>query len=322
MIRLKDLVFQTPLIQAPMAGCPDLAFRTVARRFGMEMAYPEMISAESLIRANPKTLDFMKTHAGDRPLGCQLFGARPESVAEAARMAEAMGFDAVDINMGCPVPKVTGPGAGSALMKDPRRAARMIRQTARVLRKIPLTVKMRTGFADATGKEALELARIASGAGAAAVAVHARTKTQGYSGKADWNVIRLVKKKVRIPVFGNGDVFLPADARRMMRETGCDAVMIGRGSLGNPWIYARALAAMRRRRIPPPPELKERKKIFLEHFALLTDSEGEKRALLKIRTVAAWYFRGFPRAAELRQRMNRVRSARAVTRWVEEFNPT
>jgi len=321
MIRLGKLKLKTPVIQSPMAGCTDLAFRQIAREFGMELAYLEMISCESLVRDNRKTLGLMKTAPWDRPIGCQLVGAREEAMGEAARIAKDMGFDLIDINMGCPVPKITKSGAGSALMKDLRAAGKIMGAVRKGAPRVPVTVKMRKGYEDDSGKEAVELARIAEAEGLEAVAVHGRTRLQGYSGKADWRVIAKVKAAVKVPVFGNGDVNSGWDAGRMLEETGCDGVMLGRGALGNPWIYRQAEAVLRGGEVPPKPSFEEKKEVFLRHFDLELKYEGPRTGLLNSRTIACWYFKGYPGAAKLRAKINRLRTADKVREAIEGFRP-
>lgn len=309
MIQLKDLKLKTNIIQSPMAGCTDLAFRLVAREHGMEMAFMEMVSCESLIRHQKKALELMKTVEKDRPLGCQLVGCRADAMGEAAAIAEGMGYDLIDINIGCPVPKITGPGGGSALLKEPDAAREIFKAIQKNLKRVPFTAKMRLGFADESGDEAIRMAQIAEGEGLAAVSVHGRTREQGYSGKANWEAIGRVKRAVKIPVFGNGDVNSGEDAQKMLDITGCDGVMLGRGALGNPWIYRSVQAVLDGRPAPAEPTLEDRKKAFLQHFELEIQTEGPVLGVLKCRKIACWYFKGYPGSAELRDRVNHTTSA-------------
>ncbi|HOW58075.1 MAG TPA: tRNA dihydrouridine synthase DusB, partial [Smithellaceae bacterium] len=235
---MSDIIkkLQNKALLAPLAGISNLPFRLIARSCGCALAYTEMISANGLVRQTQKTLEYLKTGEADRPLGMQIFGADPAVMAEAARMAQDMGADLIDINMGCPVKKVVRTGAGAVLLKDPRLICDIISAVKKAVA-LPITVKIRSGW---SGKSinAVEVARIAEESGVAAIAVHARTADQGYSGKADWRIIAAVKNAVKIPVIGNGDIHLPQDALAMISQTACDAVMIGRGALGNPWLFA------------------------------------------------------------------------------------
>lgn len=320
MLQLKDLKLKTNIIQSPMAGCTDLAFRLVAREHGMEMAFMEMVSCESLVRNNRKALELMKTVESDRPLGCQLVGCRAEAMGEAAAIAEGMGYDLIDINIGCPVPKITGPGGGSALLKEPDTAREIFKAIQKNLKRVPFTAKMRLGFADPSGDEAIRMAKIAEDEGLAAVSVHGRTREQAYTGKANWEAIGRVKRAVKIPVFGNGDVNSGADAQRMLDITGCDGVMLGRGALGNPWIYREVQAVLDGRPVPAEPTLAERKQAFLKHAELEIANEGPMLGVLKCRKIACWYFKGFSGAAELRSRVNQTTTPAELFDLIHSFH--
>ncbi|MDP3980780.1 MAG: tRNA-dihydrouridine synthase family protein, partial [Chlamydiota bacterium] len=232
MICIGSLKLRTLVLQSAMAGGTDLAFRLIARSHGLQLAYLEMISANALVYKAPKTAQLLKRSKEDLPLGVQIVGSDPATMGEAAVMLEDMGFDILDINCGCPVPKIISKPAGCALLNEPDRAKKIFNEVVKRVKKIPVTVKMRAGFSDPSGKEALVLAKLAEDAGVCAVTVHGRTGTQGYSGKADWGVVAKVKKSLGIPVFGNGDIHSGEDARRFMGESGCDGVMIGRAALG------------------------------------------------------------------------------------------
>ncbi len=321
MIKLGKLLLETPVFQSPMADCTDIAFRLIARKLGLELAFTEMISAEALARENQRTLPLLRRVRGDAPLGAQLVGHNPDSMGQAAAMIEALGFEILDLNFGCPVRKVTGPGAGSALLQRPDLAAKIFKTVMAHVKKIPVTVKMRVGFTDPSGKEALSIARLAQEQGLSAVTLHGRTRAQGYTGKADWGMIGLVKKALKIPVFGNGDIFTPEDAQRMMEMTGCDGVAIGRGALGNPWLYA-GIRSCLKGHAPSSPSFEEKKRVALEHIRLEVQYEGEKKGVLQSRKIAAWYFKGCPNVAQLRNKTNRANSLEEMASLITAYHPT
>lgn len=321
MIQLKNFILDQHVIQSPMAGCTDLAFRLVAREYGMPFAFLEMVSADALVRENHKTSRLLKTVPEDKPLGAQLVGCNPEIMAEAAAMIEAMGFDLLDLNLGCPVPKVTGPGGGSALLAEPETAKQIFEKVVKSVKNIPVTVKMRKGFSDPSGNEAVRIARMAEDAGVSAVTIHGRTRTQGYSGIADWEAIGKVKKAVRIPVFGNGDVQSGDDAKRLIEVSGCDGVMIGRSGLGNPWIYRAIDARLNEAPAPVEPTVADRKKAVLKHLELEVQNEGERVGVLKFRRIACWYFKNYIGAAEFRSKVNAAVTADEMRQILSEFNP-
>jgi nifR3 family TIM-barrel protein len=318
MIKLGKLSLKTPVFQSPMADCTDIAFRLIARELGLELAFTEMISAEALARDNKRTLPLVRRVSGDKPLGAQLVGHNPVSMGKAAAIIEAMGFEILDLNFGCPVRKVTVPGAGSALLQRPDLAAKIFENVMARVKKIPVTVKMRTGFTDPSGKEALVIARLAEDHGLSAVTVHGRTRAQGYTGKADWRVIGLVKNALKIPVFGNGDIFVPEDAKHMMEMTGCDGVAVGRGALGNPWLYA-GVRAVLAGRMPDVPSFEEKKRVAREHVRLEVKYEGEKMGVLQSRRIAAWYFKGCPNVAQFRDKINRAATFKEMLRLIDNF---
>ncbi len=319
MLKLKSLTLKSGVIQSPMAGCTDLAFRLVARDKGMEFAFLEMVSADALVRKNQKTMQYLKRTEVDKPLGAQLVGCNPDIMGEAAAMIEEMGFDLLDINCGCPVPKITAPGGGSALLVEPEKTKQIFERVVKNVKNIPVTVKMRKGFADPSGDEAVRLAKIAEDAGLAAVTVHGRTRVQGYSGTADWDAIRKVKQALKIPVIGNGDVNSGEDAKRLMESSGCDGVMIGRGGLGNPWIYKSVEAVLNGTDVPEGPSLEERKQTVLKHLHLEVESEGERNAVLKFRRIACWYFQGYPGSAVLRAKVNTLETAAEMHEAIQSF---
>lgn len=325
MLKLKNLILKSRIIQSPMAGCTDLAFRLIARERGMEFAFLEMVSADALVRKNQKTFELLKSVETDRPLGAQLVGCNPDTMGEAAAMIEDMGFDLLDINCGCPVPKITAPGGGSALLIEPDKTRAIFKSIIKNIKRIPVTVKMRKGYEDTTGDEAVRLAKIAEEEGLDAVTVHGRTRAQGYSGIADWEAIGKVKKALKIPVIGNGDVINAETAKKLMETSGCDGVMIGRGGLGNPWIYKQIEEAMNPdSRLEPAgmtqgPTVEDKKRAALQHLELELQYEVERVAVLKFRKIAAWYFQGIPGASELRARVNTLHTASEMRDTIQRF---
>ena len=285
----------------------------------MEFAFLEMVSADALVRRNDRTLAFLQRTEADKPLGAQIVGCNPETMGEAAAMLEDMGFDLVDINCGCPVPKVTAPGGGSALLVDPDKTKKIFESVVKNVKRIPITVKMRKGFADESGEEAVTIAKIAEDAGLSAVTVHGRTRVQGYSGNADWGAIRKVKNAVKIPVFGNGDVNNGEDAKRLLEASGCDGVMIGRGGLGNPWIYKSIEATLHHEALPEEPALEEKKETALKHLELEIQSECEKVAVLKFRRIACWYLRELRGAGEFRAHVQTLETAADMRAAIKNF---
>src|SRR3989338_3776963 len=276
MLQLRSLTLKSGIVQSPMAGCTDLAYRLLSRSYGMEFCFLEMVSAESLIRSNQGAEELMKTVPEDKPLGAQIVGCRPEAMGEAAKIAEGLGYDLLDINFGCPVPKIAGQGAGSALLNKPNEARAIFNAVVKAVKKIPVTVKMRLGVADGSGQEAANIAKIAEECGVSAITVHGRTRTQGYTGTAKYESIRRVKDAVRIPVIGNGDVISAADAERMKKTARVDGIMIGRGSLGNPWIFKNIENALNGNSPSAEPSCQEKKEALLRHFELELAHRDEK----------------------------------------------
>ncbi|MCL6519724.1 MAG: tRNA dihydrouridine synthase DusB [Armatimonadetes bacterium] len=282
-----------------MAGVTNHAFRLICRHHGAAAVWTEMISSYGLRYRNSKTLRMFDWTDEERPVIVQIFGADTDTMASAAAMAEAVGADAIDINLGCPVRKVVRTGAGAALMQNLEQAREVMSAVVQAV-SIPVTVKTRKG-PDDKHVTAIEVARIAEEVGIAAVTIHGRTAAQGYSGTADWNIIADVKKAVRIPVIGNGDVKSPQDAVRMLTETGCDAVMIGRAALGNPWIFSRTAHYIATGEIPPEPSCAERMEVAREHLRLMTELYGEERGVREMRGQLAWYIKSIPGASQIRR---------------------
>ena len=305
---------------APMAGATDTTMRRLCAAHGAVCTVSEMVSAKALTMGDKKSPRLMAGGGGDAPFGVQLFGAQPDVMAEAARlicdMRGKMPFDFIDINMGCPVPKVVNNGEGSALMKNPKLVEEILSAMVRTLKK-PVTVKIRKGFDDSS-VNAVEIAKIAEGCGVSAIAVHGRTREQYYSGKADWDIIRQVKEAVSIPVWGNGDVFTPEDAKRMKEETGCDGIMVARGAKGNPWLFKRILHYLETGELLPPPTAEEVKRMIVRHGTLQTEFRGEEIAMREMRKHVAWYTAGFPHSSALRNDINQVETLEELERLVDE----
>lgn len=305
-MKIGNIELENPYILAPMAGVTDLPFRLLCREQGAGLLCMEMISAKALQYKNRNTKALLAIHPEEYPVSLQLFGSDPDIISEMAKQIEELPFQILDINMGCPVPKVVKNGEGSALMKNPKLVYQIVSKTVRAVRK-PVTVKIRKGFDDAH-VNAVEIAKIVEEAGGAAVAVHGRTREQYYSGKADWEIIRRVKEAVSIPVIGNGDVTSGETALAMMRQTGCDGVMIGRGAQGNPWIFRELAEYERTGTMPERPSGEMVKEAMLRHARLQMEFKGEYLGIREMRKHVAWYTKGLEGAARLRDAINRVES--------------
>jgi tRNA-dihydrouridine synthase B len=301
-LQIGNVKLENDLILGPMAGVTDLPFRLLCKEQGAGLLCMEMVSAKGIMYNNKNTKFLLTIDERERPVSLQLFGSDADIISEQAKRIEELPFDILDINMGCPVPKIVNNGDGSALMKNPLLAGEIIEKTARAIQK-PVTVKIRKGF-DEEHINAVEMAHIAQESGAAAIAVHGRTREQYYSGKADWEIIRKVKEAVKIPVIGNGDVWTPQDAIDMRKQTGCDGVMIGRGAQGNPWIFKQILHYEQTGELLEKPSPQEVTEMILRHAKMQMEFKGEYIGMREIRKHAAWYTAGYKNSAKLRGKIN------------------
>ena len=301
---IKEVLQQNPVVAAPMAGVSDRPGRLIAREYGAGLVYTEMISAKALTYKNQKTYQLMNMQDEIQPVSMQIFGSEPDVMAEGARIMQEHGAQIIDINMGCPVPKVVNNGEGSSLMRTPGVAEAIVQEMVKAVT-VPVTVKFRKGWDD-TSVTAVEFAKRMEAAGASAIAVHGRTRMQYYSGKADWGIIAQVKDTVSVPVIGNGDIFTPMDAKRMLEETGVDGVMIGRGALGRPWLYQQTVDYLRTGTYEPDPDMDVRRDIILHHAELLCEEKGEYVGMKEMRKHVAWYYKGLPHAARMRDNINQI----------------
>lgn len=310
-MKIGNVTLKNNVVAAPMAGVTDLPFRLLLKEQGAGLVCSEMVSAKAIYYNNKNTEALMLTDERERPFSLQLFGSEPELMADMVKKIEGRPFDMIDINMGCPVPKVVNNGEGSALMKQPLLAGRMIEAMAKATKK-PVTVKMRKGFDD-TCINAVEMAHIAQESGAAMVTVHGRTREQYYHGKADWDIIRQVKEAVSIPVIGNGDIDSPEAAQAIFRQTGCDGIMIGRGLQGNPWLISQILYGKQK------PTLEEVVAMILRHARMQIEFSGEYLGIRQMRKHVAWYTTGYPGSSKLRGMVNRVESMAALEELLGQY---
>lgn len=305
-LKIGNVKINGNLVLGPMAGVTDLPFRILCKEQGANLIYTEMVSAKGIQYHNKNTESLLTVAETERPISLQLFGSDPDILRETAKRIEHRNFDILDINMGCPVPKVVNNCEGSALLKDPKRVKEIISKVAGAIEK-PLTVKIRKGFSE-DNVNAVEIAKIAEDNGAAAIAVHGRSREQYYSGRANWDIIRQVKEAVQIPVIGNGDVFTVEDAVKLVKETGCDGIMIARGARGNPWIFSRINEYLRNGNLLPKPSIHEVVHMILIHGKKAIEYKGEYTGIREMRKHVAWYTTGYPKASLLRNKVNSVES--------------
>ncbi|MCI5620211.1 MAG: tRNA dihydrouridine synthase DusB [Lachnospiraceae bacterium] len=316
-LKIGTVVLENNLILAPMAGVTDRPFRVLCKEQGAGLICMEMVSAKGILYNNKNTEQLLSIDEREHPVSLQLFGSDPEIMSQMAKRIEDRSFDILDINMGCPVPKIVNNGDGSALMKNPLLAGQIIEKTVRAISK-PVTVKIRKGFDDAH-VNAVEMAHIAEESGAAAVAVHGRTREQYYAGKADWDIIRQVKQAVKIPVIGNGDIFTPEDAIAMQQQTGCDGLMIARGAQGNPWIFSRINHYLETGELLDKPPVEEMTRMILRHARMQIEFKGELAGMREMRKHAAWYTGGYQHASKLRSQINEVTTYGELEELLQQF---
>jgi len=316
-LTIGNVTLDSPLILAPMAGVTDLPFRLLCKEQGAGLVCMEMVSAKAIYYNNKNTESLMEIHPDEQPVSLQLFGSDPVIMGEMAKRIEDRPFAILDINMGCPVPKVVNNGEGSALMKDPVLVGKIVESVAKSIQK-PVTVKIRKGFDDAH-VNAVEIAKVAQESGAKAVAVHGRTRQQYYAGEADWEIIARVKDALSIPVIGNGDVTSPALAKQMAKQTGCDGIMIGRGVRGNPFLFHQVSTYLKTGEIPDPPTKQQIKELMLRHIELQLQYKGEYIAVREMRKHVAWYTAGIPHSAKLRSKVNEIESYEELVRFIQDI---
>ena len=317
MVKIGSVELKNNVIMAPMAGITDTAYRIILEEMGVGLVSTEMVSAKGIFYNNKNNKLILQTAENEHPIAVQLFGSDPMIMTNMAeRISDS--FDIIDVNMGCPVPKIVNNGEGSALMKNPEQAFKILEMMSRVLKK-PVTVKFRKGFDD-SHINAVEFARMAEQAGVSSITVHGRTRAQMYAGQADWDIIRQVKEAVSIPVFGNGDIFTPEDAKRMLLETGCDGVAIARGAKGNPWLIRRTVHYLETGELLPEPTVEERRAMIVRHAELMVKYKTERLAIPEMRKHLAWYTAGLKGSAKLRAEMNRLNTLeelKAFTQLIE-----
>lgn len=317
--KIGNVEIKNQLVLAPMAGISNTSYRKIVKEMGVGLIYAEMVSTNALTYGNEKTFNLLKMSEEERPIVQQIFGSDVETFVTAAKLIEErMHPDIIDINMGCPVPKVAlRAQAGSALLKNPKRVGEIVKAVVENV-SVPVTVKIRSGW-DENNINAVEVAKICEESGASAIAIHARTRSEGYSGKANWNIIKEVKDSVKIPVIGNGDITSPILAKKMLDETGCDAVMIGRGALGNPWIFKNCLEYLEKGKILPEPTNKEKIEMIKKHYKLLKEDKNEHVALLEIRTHALYYLKGMPESKVYKEKICKSKNEKEFLSILKEY---
>ena len=316
-MKIGNVELENNVFLAPMAGVTDLPFRILCEEMGCGLVYSEMVSAKGILYDNKNTTELLEVDPKERPVAVQLFGSDPEILGAMAKKIEEYPIDIIDVNMGCPAPKIVKNGEGSCLMKTPELVGKIVRFLVESQKK-PVTIKFRKGF-DEEHINAVEIAKIAEANGASAVAVHGRTREQYYSGKADWDIIKEVKAAVQIPVIGNGDIFTPQDAKNLLEHTGCDAIMVGRGAQGNPWIFKRILHYLKTGELLPEPTAQERVEKALRHSQMLIAYKGEYIGIREMRKHMAWYMKGLPGAAELRGKLNYAETMAEMKALLHEY---
>ena len=316
-LKIGNVTLEQNIILAPMAGVTDLPFRLLCKEQGCGLTVTEMVSAKAILYHNRNTEELLRTEPAEQPVAVQLFGSDPAIMAEIAAQVAEGPYAIIDVNMGCPVPKIVKNGEGSALMRDPQKAQAVLAAMVKAVKK-PVTVKFRKGF-DEGSVNAVEFAKMAESCGVAAVAVHGRTREQYYSGKADWEIIRRVKEAVKIPVIGNGDIFTPEDGARMLSKTGCDGIMVARGAKGNPWIFSRLNHYLETGELLPGPDGKEIREKILRHSRMLARYKGEKPAMRQMRGHVAWYTKGLPNSAAMRNEINQVETMEELEDFLERY---
>ena len=312
--KIGNVEIKNQVVLAPMAGISNTAYRQIIKEMGAGLIFAEMVSDKALVYGSEKTFDLLKMSDMERPIAQQIFGSDVDSFVKAAKLHP----DIIDINMGCPVPKVAIKSqAGSALLKNPDKIKEIVSAVVKAV-SVPVTVKIRSGW-DANSVNAVEVAKVIEAAGASAITVHGRTRAQGYSGNADWNIIKQVKEMVSIPVIGNGDVTSAEKAKEMLDFTGCDAVMIGRGVLGNPWLIKECVSYLESGIIPPKPSAREKIEMLKRHYQLLLDSTSEKQAILEIRTHALWYIKGMPKSAYIKNEICKTKNSEDLFKILNDY---